>query len=166
MGSWTLSAATLALLLVLAISGCATHRSGGATAELVASPRIPAAQGEVATETTKDGKTQVKVMVKHLAPPDKITQGATTYVVWTRPIGVPAAEGEGAVSIPERQESGNMTETGAYNLGGLKVSKDLDGELETVTPFKSFELFITAEPSPAITQPKGERILWAAINKE
>ncbi len=47
----------------------------------------------------------------------------------------------------------------------MKISKNLDGELETTTPFRSFELFITAEPSSAVTAPKGERMLWATIAK-
>jgi len=48
----------------------------------------------------------------------------------------------------------------------LKIDKNLDGRLETVTPFHSFDLFITPEPSSAVTTPNGERALWTTITKD
>jgi len=36
----------------------------------------------------------------------------------------------------------------AQNLGALHVDKDLDGTLKTVTPLRTFDVFITAESSP------------------
>jgi hypothetical protein len=158
------SCGTAALALFLGVAGCGLF--GSSTVGLVASPQSPAAQGSVKTKTTSDQNTKVTVKVKHLAPPQKIAQGATTYVVWVRPLGVPAARETPMGAYPERESAGVTTEKGIYNIGGLKIGKNLDGELETVTPFKSFELFITAEPSTSVTGPNGERILWANVSKD
>jgi hypothetical protein len=151
--------------VVVLTSGCGLFGSGGSTVVLAASPKTPSSQGEVKTKTTSDKNTRVTVTVKHLAPPEKIEQGATTYVVWVRPLGVSADQGERSGAYPERQEGAGRNEAGVYNLGALKIGKNLDGELVTITPFKSFEIFVTAEASGAITQPHGERILWTSISK-
>jgi hypothetical protein len=150
---------------VLAMTAGCLFGCSSSTVVLASSPRTPASQGEVKTKTTSDKNTQVTVTVKHLAPPEKIEQGATTYVVWVRPLGVSADQGGRTGAYPERQQGEGKNEAGVYNLGALKISKNLDGHLETITPFKSFELFVTAEASGAITQPHGERILWTSISK-
>lgn len=163
---WAVGTVFGLILALTSLPGCAMFRSnGGGKVALTASRSAPAAQGEIATKTTNDQNTQVKIKVKHLAPPESIAQGATTYVVWVRPLGMPVAQGERTGDYPERQESQSGNEVGVYNLGGMKISKDLDGELNTTTPFRAFELFITAESSSAVTAPNGERVLWATITK-
>jgi hypothetical protein len=79
---------------------------------------------------------------------------------------MPAAREDKSATYPERQAASGRTENGVYNLGGLKISKNLDGELDAVTPFHSFELFITPESSSSVTTPNGERALWTTITKE
>jgi hypothetical protein len=164
-GALAILAALLVPISGLGASGCAML-GGGSSVNLESGPQNPASQGKVKTKVTKDNNTQVSVTVKHLAPPARLAQGATTYVVWARPLGVPLARGEKSDSYPERQLVSGETETGVYNLGGLKIGKNLDGHLETVTPFRSFELFITPEPSTSVTAPNGERALWTTISKE
>lgn len=161
-----LSTAVLVLAVGLSGAGCSLFGAGAASVPLEAGSQNPASQGEVKTKLTSDNNTEVTVTVKHLAPPAKLAQGATTYVVWARPTGVPIAREDKAATYPERHAVSGQTEKGVYNLGGLKISKDLDGQLETVTPFHSFELFITPEPSSAVTTPNGERALWTTITKD
>jgi hypothetical protein len=151
-----------AMLLGVATSACGLFGSGGTTLGLNASPRAPAAQGEVTTSRTSDQNTAISVRVKHLAPPDRIAQGATTYVVWIRPLGIPNAKTD-----TERQQVAGEDDTATiFNLGGLRIGKELDGVLETVTPYKSFELFITAEPSSAVMAPHDDRILWTTVSNQ
>jgi hypothetical protein len=46
----------------------------------------------------------------------------------------------------------------------VRVDDDREAELETATPFKEFQLFVTAEPSAAAEAPTGERLLVANID--
>jgi len=161
-----LSITVLTLAVGLTGPGCSLFGGGAARVHLESGARNPASQGEVKTKLTGDNNTAVTVTVKHLAPPEKLAQGATTYVVWARPTGIPTARQEKSATYPERQPVSGQTESGVYNLGGLKIDKNLDGRLETVTPFHSFDLFITPEPSSAVTTPNGERALWTTITKD
>jgi hypothetical protein len=158
--------AVVALTIGASALGCSLFGGGASSVQLQSGPQNPASQGEVKTKLTSDNNTEVKVTVKHLAPPDRLAQGATTYVVWARPAEMPAAREDKSATYPERQAASGRTENGVYNLGGLKISKNLDGERDTVTPFHSFELFITPEPSSSVTTPNGERALWTTITKE
>ncbi len=153
-------------VLALASGGCGMFRSGGSTVALTAGPGTPAAQGEVVAKATKEKNTEVTVKVKHLAPPEKIAQGATTYVVWVQPLEMPLTQGESDRAALESSEGEGTGAAGVYNVGGFKIGKNQDGKLKTTTPFKSFVLFITPESSSEITQPSGDRILWASITGE
>ena len=73
---------------------------------------LHAAQGNVETTTTQNGNTALTVQVKHLAPPEKVASGASTYVVWATPMDANAE---------------------AQNLGALTVDTDRTGELRTLT---------------------------------
>lgn len=165
-GRASLGIVAVALTVGVSAPGCSLFGAGASSVQLQSGPQNPASQGEVKTKLTSDNNTEVTVTVKHLAPPDRLAQGATTYVVWARPAEMPSARGEKSATYPERQAVSGRTENGVYNLGGLKINKDLDGELDTVTPFHSFELFITPEPSSSVTTPNGERALWTTITKE
>ena len=108
------------------------------------SPVNPAAQGEVKVGKADNDNTNVHVRVKHLTPPEKIDPKASAYVVWARPSG---------------------QQNRAFNLGALKVDKDLEGGLETVTPFKTFQVFITPEPSSEVVDPAGQPLLWTNVSR-
>lgn len=81
--------------------------------------------------------------VHHLAAPDRIAPGATALVAWAQP------SGDGAVP---------------QNIGALRVNERLEGELETVTPHRNFDLLITAEQSPMAASPSGSPLLKAHIS--
>jgi len=117
------------------------------TAALQASPKVPAAEGTVTVQEGDNGNYKVNLNVKHMAPPEKVATGASSYVVWLRPL---AADQKGQT---------------AQNMGALAVNKDLEGNLTTVTPYRQFDLFVTAEPVPNSTTPTGEQLLTTTVRK-
>jgi hypothetical protein len=102
----------------------------------------PAASGEVKASTGENLNTRLAIEVQHLAPPDRLMPGATSYVVW---VASPGNEG-----APQ-------------NIGALQVNDKLEGKLETVTPLQQFSLWITPEPSPRAQAPTGARIMSTRV---
>jgi len=130
--------------IVVAISATlAISCGGGQKTALEPSGSAPAAQGTVESARGDNGNTQLKVGVKHLAPPQNIAAGASTYVVWANPV------------------AGNAE---PQNLGALAIGDDRTGELRTVTPLHSFELSVTPEASAKVQRPSNEPILRARIS--
>ena len=125
-----------ALLVLLLISGLGTACAG--PLRLGSSTEIPAAQGQASLHRTNNGNVEIKLDVKHLAPPGRISPGASVFVVWARGLA-PWAE--------------------AQNLGALKVDKNLNGKLTAVTAMSSFDLFITCEQSQTVTVPATPELL-------
>ncbi len=132
----------IGIAAILALGACAR---GPAMVKMTTTPDNPAAEGVIKATEAANENTAVEVLVKHLAPPERVSVGATTYVVWTRPFG---KNGE------------------AQNMGALRVNDDLQGQLTTVTPHRSFELFITAEPSATVQAPTSKRLLSANIQRD
>lgn len=129
------------LMLPLGSTACA--RSSVQKVPMTVSSEIPAAEGTVKTSRTDNDNTAIDLEVRHLAPPDRVKQGATTYVVWARPSGTDKVQ----------------------NLGALQVDDNLDGKLETVTPLRRFEVFITAESDPAASSPSGKELLSTSVER-
>jgi hypothetical protein len=133
------------MFLLTAMTGCAaiSNLTSGDSqkTKLAVSNKLPSAQGEVITRPEDNGNTLVEVDVKHLADPSLIANGANTYVVWAHQ--------------PGQQDP--------QNLGALRVDKDLNGNFKAVTPYKNFDLFITAEPNQVVNKPTDENRLWAHI---
>lgn len=127
-----------ALAFTLALAGCG---SSSQTVRMTTSPDIPAAQGTVKTSLTDNDNTAIEVEVHHLAPPERVAAGATTYVVWVRG--------------PDRDAP--------QNLGALKVDEELRGTFKTVTPLRRFDMFITAESSPTTQRPTNGELFRASI---
>ncbi len=105
--------------------------------------RMPAAEGSVMVAKADNDNTALEVRVRHLASPEKIAPEATTYVVWARASGADVVQ----------------------NLGALKVDKDLQGTLKTVTPLRTFDVFITAESSPTVQSPSSDGLLIASVER-
>jgi hypothetical protein len=133
-----------ALAATLGLGGCASMSSTPGRAPqtwtLNTSDRAPAAQGQVKVQAQKNGNTGLKVEVEHLAPPASVNQDASTYVVWLRP----------AAGFPQ-------------NIGVLNLNDKHEGKLSTQTPFKSFEVTVTAEMTPYATAPSGDRVMTAQV---
>lgn len=141
--SFALGPARTALFLslgaTLALSACASRR---VVKDLVSSQKVPSAEGSLKVAREKNGNTLMRLSVAHLAPPSRLTPGASTYVVWARPMG-----------------TGEV----AHNVGGLRVDDALRGDLEALVPFASFDLFVTPEPSRGVLSPSGEPVLWTTV---
>jgi hypothetical protein len=119
---------------LVALVSCASAQklTGGALA--------PAASGTVDAKIGEGGNTQLEVKVEHLAPPEKVSSGATVYVVWVIAKDAPAV-----------------------NVGDLKLNADLDGSLQTVTPQHAFELKITAESVSTASNISGPVVLSGSV---
>jgi hypothetical protein len=130
------------MIAVLIVTGLAASScSGPKQLRLTTSSDIPAAQGTVTVSATDNGNTKIDLVVEHLASPQRVNPDATVYVVWAR---------------------GNESGAQPQNLGALKVDDNLKGSISAVTPLRSFELYITAEPSQMGT-PTGKSLLYTTV---
>jgi hypothetical protein len=107
---------------------------------MTASSIVPAARGEVAISTDKNGNTSLKMTVQHLANLENLTPRASAYVVWLQ------------------ERGGNSA-----NQGQLKMDKNLKATFKTVTTLKSFDVFVTAEQDFRTKSPSGPEVLRATI---
>src|ERR1700724_2191568 len=102
----------------------------------------PAAMGKVITDNDRNGNTGIEVQVKHMAAPQSLTPAKTIYVVWVQPRG----------KDPEA-------------LGALRVNEGLEGSLKATTPYKDFDIFITAEDSLKPEIPASMVILKGTVER-
>ena len=107
---------------------------------MTAASIVPGARAEVAISQDKNGNTRLTMRVQHLANLENLTPRAAAYVVWLR------------------ERGGN-----AENQGQLKMDKSLKATFETVTPLKSFDVFVTAEQDARAKDPSGPEVLKATI---
>jgi hypothetical protein len=136
-----------ALITAVALSSlsvaCGHNPEPKGPTELATSSKLPASQGLIETADGGNGNVRVRVSVKHLAPPEKVVSGASTYVVWVKPLA----------------EDGSP-----QNLGAIRPDAEMVGTFESTTPLTSFDVFITAEPSPTAQTPTGEKMLWGRVD--
>ena len=107
---------------------------------MTAASMVPGARAEVEISKDQNGNTRLTIKVQHLANLENLTPRASAYVVWL-------------------QERGGNAE----NQGQLKMDKNLKATFETVTPFKSFGVFVTAEQDARGKGPDGPEVLRATI---
>jgi hypothetical protein len=142
--------AVLSGALALPVGAACSHmpwNSSSGGAPMMASPRVPAAQGAVSVKDSDNGNVKLEVQVKHMGPPEKVATGASSYVVWLKPLA-----------------TGNDNEA-PQNLGALAVNKDQEGEFNTTTSYRQFDLFVTAEPQAGSMAPTGEQLLSTTIRR-
>jgi hypothetical protein len=115
--------------LVFILSSCAT------TVKFPTSNVTPAA--DIVASVTKDnnGNTKITIKAKNLAAVERLNPPKTAYVVWI---------------VTERD--------GVKNIGKLLNKNAQSTGLETLTPFKFTEVFITAEDYADTTSPNGFEI--------
>ncbi len=130
---------TFFVLLGLALTTLAWAREDRLTNTGVA----PAAEGKAITDTDRNGNTNVQVQVKHVATPQSLTPARQAYLVWVQPRG----------KDPEL-------------LGALRVNSDLEGTLKATTPYKDFDIFVTAEDNVRPEAPSGTVILRGAVARK
>ena len=131
---------SLALLAIF--SFLLTVAAWGREDRLTNTGATPAAMGKVITDNDRNGNTGIEVEVKHVAAPQSLTPAKTNYVVWVQPRG----------KDPEV-------------LGALRVNSDLEGSLKATTPYKDFDIFITAEDNPKPDTPSGMVILKGTVER-
>jgi hypothetical protein len=107
---------------------------------MTAASIVPGARAEVAISKDKNGNTKLEMRVQGLANLENLTPRASAYVVWF-------------------QERGGNSK----NQGQLKTDKKLNATFKTVTPLKSFEVFVTAEQDFRANGPSGQEVLRATI---
>jgi len=133
-------------VLTLPLLGCGSWFGNGqansASWPLQSAEKVPAASGQVVVSQENNQNHVVDVTVEHLAHPGDAFPGTSAYVVWL----VPTAQG----GHPE-------------NIGVLQLGSDLKGHLETRTPYRSFQVVITAEQQPNVTAPSNDRVLTTSI---
>lgn len=123
---------------VALVAACATKTELQADNSLA-----PAARGELKTRIEGDQNMRVELSVKHLAPPQNLASGASSYVIWVDP------EGEG----------------GPMNIGSLNVNDDLEGRYETRIPYHNFRLFVTPESSRVARSPSGPVVFEQSVTE-
>lgn len=130
--------ATLVSAIVLSIA--ATLACGGRKVHMTPASTQPAAQGVATLSHDKNGNQTVDLKVKHLANPRNLTPPKSTYIVWIQP------------------SSGEVRK-----LGELRVNDKLEGQFKAPVPSSNFQIFVTAEDGPTVTQPSGTEVLRQTV---
>jgi hypothetical protein len=109
---------------------------------LAAASIVPAAKGSVEIGHDRNGNTEIKLTVEHLANPTSLSPSQANYVVWL----------QDKTSGPE-------------NRGELRVNGKLEGTFQTVTPRKNFDLFVTGENDGTAKSPSGPEVLRTTVSR-
>ena len=107
---------------------------------LVANSIVPGATGKVSYEHDRNGNIKLHMQTEHLAAPEQLSPAKNAYVVWIEP-----RDGQ------------------PQNAGVLRINSDQKGSFTTSTPAKAFDLKVTAEDSPTISQPTGPEIFHGGV---
>jgi hypothetical protein len=143
-------ASTLFFLLIfnVFVSGCVTESlTGQSTAvskKMDSNRKISSAEGHLVVSSTQFNSNLIDLSVKNMSRPNKINPKARAYIVWEVPSG------------------GNLK---PQSIGVLVPDKNLNARLMTATPFKQFDLFITAEPYNNTGAPTGQKLLWTSVSR-
>lgn len=129
--------ASLAVSLMVLMVGLAAW---AADIPMVASSIVPAAAGKLRYEHDRNGNIKFNVSTKNLAAPSQLTPAKNAYVVWIEP----------------RDQQ-------PQNAGVLTVNNNLEGSFSGTTPYKTFNVVVTAEDNPTVTQPSGPEILHGTV---
>src|SRR5438094_1826205 len=100
------------------------------------------AAGEAKVEA-RQGKTNIEVSIKDLAPPTKLGAEFLTYVLW--------------VVTPDGRSG---------NTGEILINKNGEGKLSATTPAQTFSMIVTAEPYFAVRMPSEMVILENDTRKD
>ena len=119
----------ISLVLLMLFASCASTKT------FPVSDLAPAAEITVKQKTNNKDNNEISVKAKYLASPERVSNGATAYVVWL---------------VSE--------ENGIKNIGALYNENGEESELKTITSFVGSEIFITAEKEAGISIPEGVEI--------
>ncbi len=122
----------VALVVSAGLAGCSTVDK-----KMQVSNLTPASEGEITAKKQNANETSLKIEVKHLASPEKISPVAKNYVVWMQPQGQDVVQ----------------------NLGTLALNENKEAKFERTVPFESFRVFVTPEADRLAPSPTGPVIL-------
>ena len=131
------------LILIVTIFFLTALAAAAEEDRLVSTGVAPAAEGKVVTNVDRNGNIEVEVQVKHLASADKLTPAKQTYFVWV--------QGRGKDPEP---------------LGTLRVNENLEGSVKATTPYKTFDLFVTAEDNMKPATPSSMVVLRGSVDRK
>jgi len=124
--------------------GCDTVRSWETRpTSMTSASDVPASEGTVKATLGANGNTNLYVRVKHLAPAFKVRPDATVYIVWL-------------------QRPGEAIQ----NIGALTLTDNLEGNLNTETPYRRFTITITPEPNRQVEQPTHEPVFKSEVTRD
>jgi hypothetical protein len=128
------------LASLLVVMSCATATP--TPQAMRASDATPAGQGTIRVEEGPNGSTTYSVSVKHLAPPGRMADEATVYVVWVQQRNQPA-----------------------QNAGELGLNANLEGTFTSMTPLRRFYVMVTPEPSALVTRPSHDAVFSGEVDR-
>jgi len=129
--------ASLAVSITVLLVGLSAW---AADVPMVAGSQVPAASGKISYQHDRNGNVKFTLSTKNLAAPSQLTPPKNAYVVWVEP----------------RDQQ-------PQNAGVLAVNNNLEGSFSGTTPSKTFNVVVTAEDSPTVTQPSGPEILPGTV---
>jgi hypothetical protein len=103
-------------------------------------PVVPATKVDAKVTRDTNNNARIRLDIKHLAPPNRLTPRKSTYTVWAQ------------------TPSGRT-----INLGRLRVKKNRSAKFETVTPLEKFRILITAEDVANAIDPSQHVVLGTEI---
>jgi hypothetical protein len=115
---------------------------GGAKERLTASKAVPGASAIATVGHDHNNNTTVNLHVRFLPPPGTLSPAQSVYVVWI-------------------QANGHA----AQNKGQLVVNGNHQAHAKLRTPYRDFDLFVTAESSALATHPSGQRVISGRITR-
>ena len=122
---------------VLVLMGC----SSPAVYQMQSGERTAGADGEMIVTMDDNGNQIVEMTVAHLPQPSQLEEQMSTYVVWLQPEGV----------------------SQRYNMGRITLNDDRTGALTFTTPFRQFDLMVTAEAEASETSPSDQVVLRQGV---
>jgi len=113
--------------------------------EMRSTPKAPGSDGKlIASVHESQHQTEVELEVKNLPPPDRISDGATDYVAWSRK---------------------NATATWT-RLGSLKYeSSERGGTMKGTVPETSFDFAVTAEKAALAATPSNDVVFEQRVGE-
>jgi len=113
---------------------------GGKKVPMMAGTGNPAARGMVILKSGDNGNRAIEIKASSLAAPTSLRPPENVYVVW--------------LQEPDHDPQ---------NIGELRVDDHENGDLQTVTAFRRFKVFITAEQNAQAHMPEGQTVLSADV---
>ena len=135
--TWVLGSTVLAAAVLAGMQlGCSSPKA------MQSGYGVPASEGTITATEGDNGNTKLEIQVKHLAEPSRVASDATVYVVWIQPR-------DGATQ----------------NVGALTLNDDLEGTLNTITPYRLFSVSVTPEPSGLGAKPTHAPVFTAEVDR-